>query len=263
MSLPGNAGPYLRKIFEGARWARDGRGGFRPSRATEMEDTLRFYDQQGRFEPRLPRLRGNYREFLAELAEARAGRFLRDQGFQVLEWEPPSTTGFPGDILVQLGESSPIFTEVKAPDWEGELSPEEQIGGRKQLGKFLHAEGRAVGLAQVPLRVIKDNALKKFTPDRPNLAVVVDNLFASPAEARGVIEWQIDEFFQKPETQCVGGILFLLIECPAGRAVRYVSNFYDNPAAISNCKIPEVAVKVLTERAERDADIMEHEWAAG
>jgi hypothetical protein len=196
----------------------------------------------------------------AELAEARTGRFLRDHQFQILEWEPASATGFPGDLLVQLGESASIFVEVKAPDWQGELTSEERLGVRKQHGKFLHAEARAVGLCEMPLRVIEENALKKFTHDRPNLAVVVDDLFSSPAEARGVIEWQIDQFFRKPEVQCLGGILFLLVECPAGRGVRYISNFYDNRAATSACMIPDVAIKVLRECTERDANIVNQEW---
>jgi len=263
MSLPENAGPYLRKIFDGARWARDGSGTLRPSIATEIESTLRFYDRQGRFERRLARLRGNNRELLAELAEPRAGRFLCDHGFQILEWEPPSKTGYPGDLLAQFGESAAIFTEVKAPDWEGELTPEERMGGRKQHGKFLHAEARAVGLALMPLQVVRDNALKKFSFDRPNLVVVVDNLFASPADARGVMEWQVDEFFQDFRTRCLGGILFLNVDCPAGRAVRYISNFYENPEAVPYCRIPESAVRILTACAERDATLMSREWTAG
>jgi hypothetical protein len=263
MSLPIDAGTYLRKIFDGARWAGDGNGALRPSLAAEIEATLRFYDQQGRFERRLARLRGNYRELLAELAEPRAGRFLHEEGFQILEWEPPSSTGYPGDLLVQFEGSAAIFAEVKAPDWEGELTPEERAAGRKQQGKFLHAEARAVGLALGPLQVIRNNALKKFSVDRPNLVVVVDNLFASPADARGVMEWQIDEFFQDARTQYLGGILFLLVDCPAGRAVRYISNFYENAAAVSNCRIPEPAVRVLLARAERDAAIMSREWVAG
>lgn len=262
MSLPPNAGPYLRKVFEGARWARDGNGTLRSSIATEIENTLCFYDQQARFECRLPRLRGKRRELFAELAEARAGRFLHAQGFQVLQWEPASTTGYPGDILVQFGESASIFTEVKAPDWEGELTPEERISGRKQQGKFLHAEARVVGLALPAIQVIRGNALKKFGFDRPNLAAVVDDLFMSPADARGVMEWQIDQFFQETKTQCLGGILFLSVDCPVGRAVRYISNFYENPSAVSKCKIPEAAARLLIGCAERDAAMMESEWAA-
>ena len=248
VSFPRSAGPYVQRIFQNSRWARTGSGTLSKSYAAEMEDTLRFYDRQGRLQPRLNRLRGNRRELFAELAEARAGRFLHDLGFAILEWEPASTTGFPGDLLVQLGQATPIFVEVKGPDWEGEFQSEmekEEFLERKSLGKYVDGEARAASPVQIPFTVIRDNALKKFADDRPNMAVVVDDMMLSPADARGVIDGQVEAFFREPATTRLGAILFLLPEFPAGSASRYVSNFYDNAAALVPCQLPKAAVAVL------------------
>jgi hypothetical protein len=221
-----------------------------------MEDTFRFYDQQGRLQPRLNRLRGNRRELFAELAEARAGRFLHNLGFKILGWEPPSTTGFPGDLLVQLGQTVPIFVEVKGPDWEGEFEAElekKEFFKRKALGKYVDGKSRAVSPIQIPFIVIKENALKKFSDDRPNLVVIVDDLLDSPADARGVIEGYVATFFENVEVKRLGGVLFLKPETVWGRPAHYLSNLYDNPNAFTACRLPVAAIEILTAAAERDA----------
>ena len=176
--------------------------------------------------------------------------------------EPASTTGFPGDLLVQLGQATPIFVEVKGPDWEGEFQSEmekEEFLERKSLGKYVDGEARAGSPVQIPFTVIRDNALKKFADDRPNMAVVVDDMMLSPADARGVIDGQVEAFFREPATTRLGAILFLLPEFPAGSASRYVSNFYDNAAALVPCQLPKAAVAVLADRAEQDSAMVDAE----
>lgn len=49
-----------------------------------------------------------------------------------------------------------------------------------------------------------------------------------------------------------------------GEPVRYLSNFYDNPAALPACQLPEAAVAVLKDRAEQDSATVQAEagrWA--
>jgi hypothetical protein len=217
-----------------------------------MEIVLQYLDQEGQFERLLSRLRDDTRSRNSTLAEARAARFLHGLGFQILQWEPPSVTGCPGDLLAQMEDPTPIFIEVKAPDWQGELSEDERPQ-RKTLGKHVDAEARAVSPIEMPFQVIRNNALKKFTDDQPNLVVIVDDLFDSPASARGVIEGYVDEFFHDPETARVGGILFLCPQCPVGRPVSYSSNFYHNPAALDRCRLPKAVITILSNRAEQDA----------
>lgn len=65
-------------------------------------------------------------------------------------------------------------------------SEKKEFFERKALVKYVDGEGRAASPVQIPFKVIRDNALKKFTDDRPNMVVVVDDLMISPAEARGV-----------------------------------------------------------------------------
>lgn len=262
IALPINAGRHLQRIARDAKWARDGKGTVTDSQAEEIEDTLRFLDGHDQLECRLNRLRGKWRELVAELAEARTGRFLTNLGFQILGWQPPSPTGCLGDLLVRWGSSVPIFVEVKAPDWEGEFEGElekEEFFKRKSLGKYVDGEGRAASPVEIPFRVIRENALKKFADDRPNLAVVVDDLMMSPADARGIIDGQVREFFREPATARLGGILFLLVERPVGSAVSYVSNFYDNPDALVPCQLSKPAVTTLTDRAEQDSAMLDAE----
>jgi hypothetical protein len=79
-----------------AKWVRDGNYTISNSWNKEMEDVLRFFDEQNQLERRLPRLQGKWRKLAAELAEGRTGRFLYSHGFRILAWEPPSVTGCPG-----------------------------------------------------------------------------------------------------------------------------------------------------------------------
>jgi hypothetical protein len=222
-----------------------------------MEDTLRFYDQQGRLLPRLKGLRGNRRKLFAELAEARAGRFLNNSGSRILGWEPPSHMGNNlGDILVQWGATAPVFVEVKGPDWEGEFEGElekEEFLKRKALGRYVDVESRAVSPVGTSFRVIRKNILRKLAGDRPSLAVIVDDFRDSPAEARGVIEGSVAAFFGGPDVKRLGGVLFLKPETVWGKPVYYLSNFYHNPNAFAACRLPGPVIDVLTASADRDA----------
>lgn len=254
MSLPNSAGIRLRQIAQGAQWVRDG-GTMPESWAEEIEHTLQFLDGQGQFQPRLNSLRGNWRQLNGVLAEGRTGRFLDSLGFRILAWEPPSLTGYPGDLLVQWKALTPIFVEVKGPDWEGEFQsqlPNHKFLKRKALGKQVDGEAGAVSPVGMPFQVIRDNAMKKFAPNQPNMVVIVDGLLVSPANARGVIDSHVEKFFGEPQTDKLGAILFLLAECPAGGQVRYRSNFYTNPLALAACLLPEHAAVVLNDRAVRD-----------
>jgi hypothetical protein len=265
VTIPDSAGPHLREIAPNARWVRDGNYTLSNSWSKEMEDVLRFFDEQKQFKRRLPRLLGKWRELTAELAEGRTGLFLQSHGFHILSWEPASTAGYPGDLLVQWESLTPIFVEVKGPDWEGEFEghlEKEEFIKRKALGKYVDGEGGASSPVEIPFRVIRDNALKKFAGDRPNMVVVVDDLMCSPADARGVIDGQVREFLREPASARVGAILFLRPECPVGGPVRYVSNFYDNPAASVSCQLPKAAVTILTDRAEQDAAMIDTESSA-
>lgn len=149
-----------------------------------------------------------------------------------------------------------FFVEVKGPDWQSELAPAELRGTRKTQGKWVDLEGRAVGITTSPFDVIRRNAIKKFTPTRSNLIVIVDDLFVSPAQARGVVEGGVEEFFREPDVDVIGGILFVKADYFEGR-IDYFINFYENPVSLETCRLPSNAVQKLVEiselqRADRD-----------
>lgn len=253
--LPDCAGPCLRSIHPRATWARDGSGTLPRPWATEFEAVLQFLDSHGQFERRMSRLTDDRRALFAVLAEGRTGRFLVGLGFRILAWEPPSPTGL-GDLLVQWGNATPVFVEVKAPDKEGEWAKElslDELLARKALGRLAPPESGAVSPVEMPFQVIRDKVLKKLTADQPNLAVIVDDLRASPADARGVIEGSVARFFGSPDVKRLGGVLFLKPETVWGRPVYYLSNFYHNPNALTACCLPEQVIDTLTASAERDA----------
>lgn len=261
ISIPNNAGCYLRNIHETARWARDGEGAVGGSEAAELEDTLQFLDGHNQLERLLPRLRDDMRARDSALAEARTGRFLADLGFQIVRWEPRSATGRLGDLLVKWKNVTPIFTEVKGPDWEAELSqelPMSEFLERKAVGKCVDGEAGPASPTQIPFKVIRDNVLPKLANDQPNLVAIVDNLRISPAMSRGPADWEIVSFFREPNTSPLGGILFLLVDKPVGR-VRYISNFYKNASALGPCRLAEGVVAALTQRAARDSAMVNAE----
>jgi hypothetical protein len=240
-----------------AKWVRDGDYQLADCYAQEIEEVLRFLDGNGQLGRFRSRLSDDLRARDAALAEGRAGRVLVQLGCHILRWEPPSLTGKPGDLEVEWPGAPPIFVEVKGPDWQSELSTAELRSPRKAQGKWVDLEARAVSPTASPLDVTQRNALKKFSRTRANLVAIVDDLFVSPAQARGVIEGSIREFFLKPEVGVLGGILFVTPDYIAGQ-IRYFINFYENPLASQPCQLPATLVRNLVEiselqRADRSA----------
>lgn len=103
-----------------------------------------------------------------------------------MEWEPVAIDNRPGDLLVSLVDGRPVFVEVKAPTWQGELGRKlktaepdkaQQIVYRINQVKYINAEARFVDPVGVTIDVIAKNAIPKLADDRPNLIVVGDDLF--------------------------------------------------------------------------------------
>lgn len=249
ITLGPNSGTLLRNLASEAKWVREGDYQLADCYASEIEDTLRFLDGAGQFGRFLPRLTDDLRAFNAALAEVRAARVFDELGFRITNWEPPSPTGNPGDLEVTWPPSTAIFVEVKGPDWQSELSPSELRGERKGRGKWVDLEGRSVSPTDSAFDVIRRNALKKFTGLRPNLVVIVDDLFVSPAQARGVIDEKVVEFFREPDVAVLGGILFITLDYVNGQ-IRYFVNFYENSQPLPTCQLPAGASAELRSISE-------------
>jgi hypothetical protein len=172
-------GAYTRVMANDAKWRRQDEFPSHQRVADELERLLRFADGINCFEALLPRLRGNTRERSSVLGELLAAFYLQRRAFQILGRDPAGRSGKTGDWSVGFWGGSPLFVEVKVPDWEAELSDEERKQGRKDLGKYVDLEARGVAPFDVLMDVIGRNAAPKLLANTPNLIVTADNLFVS------------------------------------------------------------------------------------
>jgi Holliday junction resolvase-like predicted endonuclease len=252
----------------GAHWAsQDEFPAFR-SWADDTERILAFIYDEGRFDTLFPRLhRTNAEHRTAALTEARAAWFLHQLGFSILEWEPIAINQRPGDLMISLVDSRPVFVEVKAPTWQGELgralktvepNKAQQIVDRIDQVKYINADARFVDPVGVVIDVIAKNAIPKLGDDRPNLVVVGDDLFFSPVESP-LSEHQFREAFRtRSELNRVGGVLLLSPQSHSGEVV-YHCEFEVNYFCLVDCGLPHDVRATLAaagaRSAARDAEI--------
>jgi len=137
-------GPLVSTIRDGAAWREEDEFPSDQTWADEVERVLSFTQMQGQFPNYLGRLRGTAKQRHSALAELRTAFFLHRSSFPIVNWAPVGANGREGEFTVGTPTGAKIFTEVKSPSWEGELSPEERINGRKQQGKNLNGEARFV-----------------------------------------------------------------------------------------------------------------------
>src|SRR5262245_57402466 len=96
-------GPLTTRIASAARWLNQDEFPSRQTWADDVERLLEFLVVQGRFDAFLPRLRDvNAEHRDAALAEVRVARFLVENDFEIMTWEPTAVQGRPGDLLVRL-----------------------------------------------------------------------------------------------------------------------------------------------------------------
>jgi len=223
-------GPLTRTVLDKAEWRGSSQYPASQVWADEAEQIFAFLEAQGVFDRFLPRLCAREREKTAAMAEARAGFFFHRNGFRILRWEPEEIKDRPGDLDVQWRDGEPIFVEVKAPDWEGELTERERRDGRKDLPKYINADGRAIAPQERVVYAI-GKAIPKFAEHRANLVVVVDDLFLSPVEmSKEYLTAVVADHLADPERRLVGGV-FLLNPVSYGQFVEYRKYFVPNVGA--------------------------------
>jgi len=195
---------------------------------------------------------------------------LNQNGFRILAWEPPGEGTTKGEVLASFPGSPDVFVEVKQPSWRGEflplsvaerqrLSPSEtaQRYQRMKLGKYLPdmAEAEAVGSPQFAMSVVRRNAIPKFTDQRPNLAIVVDDCKVTVVGFPSLSEYVTDEFLypahdlDDPDDRLtyerLGGVLFLQPES-VGTTIEYKVDFVENPGVLPACALPPAVTVLLT-----------------
>jgi len=238
-------GPLLSSAMDGARWR--GQNAFPSFQvfSDEVERVFAFAVAHGQFANYLPRLRGRWNQFDSALAELRVAFYLDRNGFRVTGWEPAGARGVKGEgeFMVTGPSGISTFVEVKSPGWEGELSEEEIVGGRKNQPKHLYCEARAVGpWERVQFEVEK--AYKKFIPTNANLLVIVDDLFVSLEYGTdlqmgtALYERRHNGCFADSKYQNLGAVgAFWLAN--NGREIWYDMKLYVNANALKSCAIPD------------------------
>ena len=254
-------GLLTRYILNNAKWESVDQFPAWQGYADEVEQVLRHLEVRGRFKAMYPRLHDmdvQHRD--AALAEARVSFFLDRLGFRILKYDPPGANGNEGDLVVEWPGSPEIFVEIKAPSWRSEVVPDdaarakmtteqwEAVKARLQQPKYGNQQGGAFNSATPILDVIARNALKKLFDDRPNLIVVLDDLFV-PAIGFPTFESQAeDEVFSLPNGSKLGGILLFNVQL--SRTIEYSIQYIANRTALPKCSLPEAVERGFVESTE-------------
>jgi hypothetical protein len=253
-------GPLSQRLLRESRCL--GQDGYPVSQqyGVELEELLRFVDDQGgldRFWPRLtsPRIR----QFHKTLQEMRVAYFLHCKGFPVTDWEPPAPGNCFGEFSVQVDRGPRVFVEVKSPGWEGEVRQDHRVAGRTLQEKYQGIQGGADASWRLLRGAIQRAYEDKFGPNQPSLFVIADDFFvpltksaATKALFDGTTFWDGETgYFTTSKFENLGGIaLFHVPEYP-GKPLRYEFLLCPNPLARYECALPRGFVEPLTLRCSR------------
>ena len=269
-------GPLTLAMIAGAKW--QGHDAFPAWQAwaDDVETVFEFLDQHGRFatfQNLIQKTRSaQHRD--AMLAEARGSFYLHRNGFKILEWEPLGEGTARGESMVRLGSSQAVFVEVKQPSWQGEHLPltiadqnRLSLGdraarlARMKQPRFLPdvCEGGAVGSHHFSMRVVRRNALHKFSVRQPNLALVVDDCNVTPVGLPSLAHYVREEFLHPAHDpldqedrytyERLGGVLFLNT-VSFGAGVEYNVDFVANPNVIPQCALPDEVLAAFDDLRE-------------
>jgi hypothetical protein len=261
------------QLISGSRWK--GVDGFPAPQiwADDVEEVLSFLQRENHLTEYFSAIQkaqsAKHRD--ARLAEVRAAFYLAQNGFQILQWEPLGEGRKAGEFLVSFDSFLPMFVEVKQPAWEGEFLPlhqaeknrlsaeeRERRFSRIRKGKFIPGtmEARAVGPCLDAMEVVRRNILPKFTDQRPNLAIVMDNFMVTAVGFPGLAELVEQEFLHPNhdpddpldcETyERLGGALFLQPEADSRQQIYYRADFIANPNALPACALPLAVIDVFS-----------------
>jgi hypothetical protein len=216
----------------------------------ELDILLKFADEKsgclGRFLPNI------------EARDKQRNKTLSDCGWlsSSKTWASPSLHGIRlacgrriGEFLLESPEKISIFTEIKSPGWESELSKEQIAAGRARETKYMGIQGGAVGNWRAVHRCIAaDNCYPKFTKDQPNLLIICDDLMLplheSLYQVAGALygpeaQFEEDGYFTTSRFENVGGVgIFYPVSTGARDGLEYRLIIYENHCALHATKLP-------------------------
>lgn len=142
--------------------------------------------------------------------------------YPVIHWEEKTISKYDVDFVILNGDDN-IYCEVKTLTWQSELTQEERLGDRKDLPKYIHAEGHWVAPWQ-NIRHALYKSVPKFLPNCMNLVILIPDLFYFPSiNSKKSINLDIDialhedngvynnekGYFVSKDYENIGGILIL------------------------------------------------------
>jgi hypothetical protein len=260
------------RLLREAEWKRQGHVyPTLPAWHSELEGLLGFIQAHGRVDSYWPDLTSaRPRQFFAALQEIRVARFLAANGFPVAKWQPPGRGNHKGEFSVQA-VPLPIFVEVKSPDWEGQLTPEERDAGRKEQGKYSNlVHGADDGWRAIRASVKK--AYPKFSLVQPNLLVIADDrwlplVFSGELSVQHALHFAstvLDGeagYFTTTNFENLGGVaLFqaiLPVDLPpefSDKPLCYEFLLYPNPKARAETALPANFIQTFLQAKVANAD---------
>jgi hypothetical protein len=230
-------------VMNGAAWRNTNAYPSAQEWADEAEKLFNFAVSQNQFGRFLPNLRGRWSQFESTQAELRVAFFLNRSGFRIAEWEPAGAAGCKGEFTVMGPSRLGIFTEIKSPGWEGELTSAELKAGRQREPKHVYCEGRAVGpWERVQFEVRK--AYKKFATQKRNLLILADDLFIGLRHNSEM--WASYALYSRRTGGCfadgsyenLGGVGFFSVTSNTD-PISYGMQVFINPYALASVALPE------------------------
>jgi hypothetical protein len=254
--MPGSGatrlGPVARKLICPDVWT-DGYPG-PPAYVKELDVLLKFADEHGCLARFVPNLEARDKQRDKALNELRLAYLFENLGFSILLWDPPGAKGRVGEFLLDSSEKTPIFTEVKSPGWESELSPAQIKAGRAQKPKYIGLEGGAIGNWQAVHRCIASpKTYPKFTQNQSNLLIMSDDLHVPLHDTLFQVDAALygekrfygeDGYFTTNRFENIGGLgVFGFSSGVPSRGLEYEFVVFENPHALPTTKLPPSMLK--------------------
>ncbi len=243
-------GPLAQLVKNDARWT-DKYPAWQ-TYADELETLLEFTKAKGQFDSYRGPLQGSNSQRDSALMELRVAWHLEQKEFPVTAWKPVGAGENEGEFLVVGHSKQKVFVEVKSPGWEGEVTSAQRKAGRLRRPKWIDGEGGATAPWE-RLRFAIDKAYNKFVDSMPNLLVVADDLFISPAHCPQVSVAQAlyvradnPGYFSDHRHERLGAVgLFKINEELARPNIEYEMRLFLNRNALPATTLPSDMQEVL------------------